>query len=220
MKVSRTTAPRLEEDLTAALESALEGQQDRMLRLLKKQDAADGKGRRADQPSVHADPREQILELYDEFRPRLFRYLSSLLVKRHHAEEIIQETFMRLTAELVEENDIENVQGWIVRVAHNLAVDLLKKHGRDWLRMVDLTSPEALNIVDPTLGPEEVTLKKNQIQRMEAALLTLTSQQREAFRLRAEGIRHKDIALVLGVSEQRAAFVVKEAMVRLAAICG
>ncbi len=220
MRISRTAVSPSEDEPAPAPELSLENQQDRMLRLLRKQDAEDKKGREVGQPRVSADPREQILALYDEFRPRLFSYLSSMFLKRHHAEEVIQETFMRLTVELVEENDIANVQGWIVRVAHNLAVDVLKKYGRDWDRMSEITSAEALSVVDPSLSPEEALLKKDQILRMEAALLTLTPQQREGFRLRAEGFRYKDIAAVLGVSEQRAAFVVKEAMVRLAAICG
>jgi RNA polymerase sigma-70 factor, ECF subfamily len=220
MRISRTAASPQEVEPAAAPELSLEDQQDRMLRLLKAQDAENKKGREVGSPRVSADPREQILALYDEFRPRLFSYLSSMLLKRHHAEEVIQETFMRLTVELVEENEIVNVQGWIVRVAHNLAVDVLKKHGRDWDRMSEITSPEALNVTDPSPGPEEALLNKDQIRRMETALLRLTAQQRQAFHLRAEGFRYKDIADVLGVSEQRAAFVVKEAMIRLAAICG
>jgi RNA polymerase sigma-70 factor, ECF subfamily len=162
---------------------------------------------------------EQILALYDEYRPRLFRYLRSMKVDRDQAEEVIQETFMRLTTELLQQTAIENVPGWIVRVAHNLAIDLLKKRDR---RVVHSSESEfALeNCVDSTSSPEEAYLEKERAQSMEVALSQLSPQQRDCFHMRAQGFRYKDIAVALRISEQRAAFVVKQAAVRLAAICG
>lgn len=166
-----------------------------------------------------ADMRAEILALYDEYRPRLFRYLRSLKLNRDQAEETIQETFMRLTTQLLQGKDIENVQGWIVRVAHNLAVDSLKGTGRELVAGPE-SSFALSDHVDPRSGPEDVYLEKEQIRRMEAALATLNPQQRESFQMRAQGFRYKDIGLALKISEQRAALVVKQVAVRLAAICG
>jgi RNA polymerase sigma-70 factor (ECF subfamily) len=192
---------------------------DQTLHLLRQFPVLEREEQQIDQRRANADPREQILALYDEYRPRLFRYIRSMNLDREQAEEVIQETFMRLTTQLLQRVDIENVQGWVVRVAHNLTVDALKRNDRDAARTFE--TPFVLeNRVDPTPNPEEAYSKKEQIRRMEIALSTLSPQQRQCFSLRAEGFRYKDIGLALGISEQRAAFVLKQVAVRLAAICG
>ena len=70
--------------------------------------------------------------------------------------------------------------------------------------------------VDPNLNPEEVFLKKEQLHRMAAAVSRLNEKQRQCLHLRAEGLRYREIAAVLGVSTQRVADVVQSALVRLA----
>jgi RNA polymerase sigma-70 factor (ECF subfamily) len=176
-------------------------------------------GEHAKHRRLSAALEEQVLALYDEYRPRLFRYIRSMNLNRDQAEEVIQETFMRLTTRLLKNDDIENVPGWIVRVAHNYAVDLLKKNGRDSPGNTDHTFTIE-NRVDPTPNPEEVYSRKEQIKQMEMALATLNPQQRQCFQLRAQGFGYKDIGLTFGISEQRAALIVKQVAVRLAAICG
>jgi RNA polymerase sigma-70 factor, ECF subfamily len=204
---------------TVVEETTPEDRTDRTLRLLTEPDSLP-----EGQPYVgcersSADPREQILGLYDEYRPRLFRYIRSMSLSQDQAEEVIQETFMRLTTRLLQQDDIDNVQGWIVRVAHNVAVDALKKNDRDGVGSsgIDLTLE---NLADPTLNPEQEYLKKEQISRMEICLATFNQQQRNCFNMRVQGFRYKDIGLALGISEQRAAFILKQVAVRLAATCG
>jgi RNA polymerase sigma-70 factor (ECF subfamily) len=165
------------------------------------------------------DPRAQILALYDEYRPRLFRYLCSMHLGRETAEEVIQETFMRLTAALLKKTEIDNVQGWIVRVAHNLAVDTHKRISAGAISGEEVSYLLA-NRADPALNPEEAYVKKEKATQISIALATLKPQHRECFQMRAHGFRYKTIGQTLGISEQRAAFVVKQVAVRLAALCG
>ena len=176
-------------------------------------------GQHVRQQSLGAELEQQILALYDEYRPRLFRYIRSMNLNRDQAEEVIQETFMRLTTQLVKENAIDNLQGWIVRVAHNYAVDVLKKNVRDSPGTSDHTLTIE-NRVDPTPNPEEAYLRKEQLRRMEMALSTLTPQQRQCFQLRVQGFGYKEIGMTFAISEQRAALIVKQVAVRLAANCG
>lgn len=168
----------------------------------------------------NAHPHKQIIELYDEFRPRLLGYIQSMCLSREQAEEIIQETFTRLTTEFMRKSDIANVQGWIVRVAHNQAVDLIKKKERDSAHFCAIAPVHLATSVDPAWNPEEEYLKKEQIKRMETALLTLNPQKRQCFSMRVQGFRYGDIGLALGISEQRVALIVKQVSVRLAAMCG
>jgi RNA polymerase sigma-70 factor (ECF subfamily) len=159
------------------------------------------------------------MALYDEYRPRLYRYLRSLGLKRDWADEVIQETFMRLMVKLLAEEEIRNMQAWVIRVSHNLAVDVHKKE-RGAIGSEESTEFLIQNHADPSSSPEEVFARSERAAQMELALSTLKPQQLQCFRMRAHGFRYRDIGLALGISEQRAAFVVKQAAVRLAALCG
>jgi RNA polymerase sigma-70 factor (ECF subfamily) len=203
---------------TAEQDLPYEDTADQTLVLTGKRRAPNDKEWESDPGRLRSDSatRERILALYDEYRPRLFRYMRSMNLGRDVADEVIQETFMRLTAELLKENQIENVQGWIVRVAHNLAVDLLKKQ-----REPNLAAETATfvieNRVDPSLSPEEAYLMKERFSRMNTALSTLKPLHRQCFQLRAQDVCYKDIGHAVGISEQRAAFIVKQVAMRLAA---
>jgi len=207
-------------DVTRGQTFAPEDEADRTLHLLGREAIAEKWDHRVAVQTIHADLHQQILDLYDEFRPRLLRYINSMYLRRDQAEEVIQETFLRLMTELLREKSIENVQGWIVRVAHNLAIDAINKRDREAVRVTDIADVDLQTSIDPTADPEEAYQRKERIRRMEAALLKLTAQQRQCFYMRVQGFRYKDIGMALGVSEQRAAFVVKQVAVRLAAVCG
>jgi RNA polymerase sigma-70 factor (ECF subfamily) len=169
---------------------------------------------------LSVDPYGLIFALYEEYCPRLFGYLSSLHLKREESEEVIQETFTLLTDALLSKKPIDNVQGWIVRVAHNLSVNVIRRKERDFRRIREISAFEYESVRDQGSSPEEALLQQEQTQQLEVALLRFTPRQRQCFYLRAEGFRYKDIAIALGISSQRAARVVEQVTVRLAAICG
>ncbi len=123
------------------------------------------------QPRLSSDAQQRILALYDEFRPRLYRYLGSMGLRRDWSEEVIQETFMRLTVELLKKDDIENVQGWVVRVAHNLAMDVFKKeHGES---SADETAALLIeNRADRSTSTEEGYARNEQAIKMNIAMAT------------------------------------------------
>ena len=126
---------------------------------------------------------------------------------------------MRLTMEILKDSNIQNVPGWIVRVSHNLTVDLLKKV-REPITTDESVAFVIENRADTALSPEELYSKKEQSKRIKFALSTFKPLHRQCFQLRTEGFRYKDIAQAVGISEQRAAFIVTQVAVRLAAICG
>jgi RNA polymerase sigma-70 factor (ECF subfamily) len=221
MCTCRGTDPPIGKDLcfeaTGRKEFVANDLEDRPLSLLENHEVFEENGNRQ---RLDAGAEAQLLTLYDKYRRPLLRYMHFMRLQRDQAEEIIQETFVRLTKELVQEKDIENVQGWIIRVAHNMAVDAIKKRDKEEARFIEITDFGLESWIDPALNPEEIYMDTEQTRRMKIALSTLSPQQRQCFQMRAEGLRYKDIGVALGISEQRAAFVVRQAAVRLAAICG
>lgn len=195
------------------------GPEERVLRLIREEHEVDEADAVADQ-HFGDDPYEQVLALYKEYRPRLFGYLRSLHLGRDEAEEVIQEAFLRFTNKLLKKVKIENVQGWIVHVAHDLAVDVIRRRDRDTRLFHDATDFEFESVRDRRATPAETLMEKERRQVIETALEQFTAQQRQCFYMRAEGFRYKDIGLALGISEQRAALIVKQVIVRLVVLCG
>jgi RNA polymerase sigma-70 factor, ECF subfamily len=218
----KTAAPgnSFDPDAAQVQEVLPEGQADQALRLLLAQYVPEEREYEIDQQTLSGDPEKQIFALYDEYRPRLFGYLRSLRLKREEAEEVIQETFLELTTALVRRSDIENVQGWIIRVAHHLAVDMIKRKERDAGRTRNVSVFDFDSLRDQELSPEETLVKKEQQRLMETALTRFGPLQRQCFHMRAQGFRYRDIGAALGISTQRVALIVKQVAARLAAICG
>jgi RNA polymerase sigma-70 factor (ECF subfamily) len=166
------------------------------------------------------DQHAQIVAMYDELRPPLHAYLSSLGLTASEIEDIAQESFVRLVVHLVDKGEEKNIRGWLFRVAHNLSMDIHRDSARD----PSITEEDTESIfraqVDPSPSPEEVFIEEERIKRVNSGIQRLTHQQRQCILLRAEGLRYEEIAMILHITTQRAAYLVQRGLVRLAVICG
>lgn len=157
----------------------------------------------------------QVIDLYDRLRPSLITYLAGLGLNVNEAEDIIHDCFVRLYDHLAAKEDDENLRGWLFRVAHNLAIDLFRE-----ARRIQQPDPSGINLievmVDSSFSPEEHAIKNEEIRRVMSALGRLTPQQRSAVLLRAEELRYREIAAVLGVSTKRVSELVQRALAILA----
>jgi hypothetical protein len=114
--------------------------------------------------------RSQVVQLYDETRPSLMAYLSGLGLSVDEAEDIIQESFLRLVRHLANKREEENLRGWLFRVAHNLTMDQFRAGSRYIAKSVDEDDSPVLEIPDTALSPEEVAIKREELRRDDATL--------------------------------------------------
>jgi RNA polymerase sigma-70 factor (ECF subfamily) len=156
-----------------------------------------------------------VLELYDTFNISLYRYLRSLGLSKDEAEDVVQETFLRLAGHLRAKGSDGNLRSWIFQVAHNCSMDIHRGNRRNHVA-VDPGGERTYEPADPNADPEWTYLQKEKMKRVTAAMLALTPRQRDSILLRAEGLRYGEIASVLSVSEQRAIHLVKRGLMRLA----
>jgi len=140
----------------------------------------------------------EVVALFDGYRSRLLAYVSAFGITGHDAEEIVQEVFLSLFCHLRLGKSRRNLRGWIFRVAHNLA--LKQRHANQ--RRQERTEPEASaeSAHDPNLNPEEQLLSVQRQRRLLFAVNSLPEHDRLCFCLRAEGLRYREIAKVLGIS--------------------
>jgi RNA polymerase sigma-70 factor (ECF subfamily) len=141
---------------------------------------------------------EEVTALFDELRNPVLRYVSSIGVSPQDGEEVIQEVFLALFAHLRQGKSRENLRGWIFRVAHNLT--LKRRSARSRAAAYPADFDEVSRQADPDPNPEEALVAKQRRARLLAVVRVLPQQDRWCLHLRAEGLRYREIAEVLGMS--------------------
>jgi len=158
---------------------------------------ADGKSERVPAPS---GDEQQVIELFDELRNRLLRYLLALGVPAQDGEEVIQEAFLALYQHLQRGKSRQNLRGWMFRVAHNLGLKRRLARTREATHVLASEDRLASAWPDPAENPEEQLLSGQRQKRLQAVLRALPEQDRWCLSLRAEGLRYRQIAEVLDIS--------------------
>jgi RNA polymerase sigma-70 factor (ECF subfamily) len=156
----------------------------------------------------------EVMNLFDQFRNPLLRYALSFGIPVHEAEEVIQEVFLSLFRHLQLGKSRQNLRGWLFRVAHNLA---LKQ------RYANQRSPDAAlsdwmiaeQQFDPSPNPEEQLSFAQKHRRLLAVFHALPEDDQRCLRLRAEGLRYRDMAEVLGISLGAVSMSLSRSLARL-----
>jgi len=151
---------------------------------------------RSDGPS---EIEREVMGLFDQLRDRLLRYVFAFGVSAHDGEEIIQEVFLALFQHLRSGKSRKNLRGWIFRVAHNLALKQ-RLTSRKLQDRIDFDEGIAERQPDVAPNPEEQLMGTQRETRLRAVLQVLPEQDQRCLRLRAEGLRYREIAGVLGIS--------------------
>lgn len=138
--------------------------------------------------------------LYQRYAPGLLSYVLQRVPNRAEAEELVQETFIRLLRDKRFEPDRASLGTYLYVIARNLAYNHVRDHlGRRHVSMEE--QPQGASAwVDPGEVPEEVTGKREQLVRMQEVLGALPEVQREAFMLRHHhGHSYQEIAEISGI---------------------
>ena len=145
-------------------------------------------------PAVPADEVE-LSELYLQHRGEILAFLIPMTRDPEVAEDILQETFIRLIREARAGRMPDNVRAWLYRVAANLAISRGRRVAT-WLRIV----PRLLDRGEPR-HPEAEYLSRERDAELHAALGRLRPDGRAALLLAAQGFDGHEIATAIGRSE-------------------
>lgn len=173
------------------------------------------KSREAVQPSP-ATLGERVQTLFQQMRVPVFRYLLRKTRNPGTAEDLTQETFLRLCRHLRDDRPLDNAKAWLLTVANNLAIDEVRRDRNE----TDLDESAWREIEELRSGTqpdtEEVVLQRERLDLLHAAVLRLTQLQRDCLHLRAEGLRYGEIAALMNLSISTVVDAVRRATVRLA----
>jgi RNA polymerase sigma factor (sigma-70 family) len=141
--------------------------------------------------SGHDRAFEAIVERY---RRPLLRYLRRLLSDTL-AEDVVQATFINAWSSLRTGTEVRDLRPWLYRIAHNAAINALKKVG------------EAMEEVPESMGgfatePAAELERRDEMQRALTSIAALPSRQRAALlAVAVDGRAHSEVAEELGLTD-------------------
>jgi RNA polymerase sigma-70 factor (ECF subfamily) len=162
----------------------------------------------------HAALQRDVLVLFDRFRGPLLRYVLACGIAVSDGEDVVHDVFLSLFRHLQRGGSRSNLQGWLFRVAHNLALKRRARLRREAVRLQrDLQS--AFFVIDPKPDPELRLVERERRQRLRRVLNALPERERLCLHLRHDGLGYREIAKVLGISLGAVAKLLARAIGRL-----
>ena len=127
--------------------------------------------------AVLSEQDQRIAETVARERGRLRNFIRSRVPDPRDAEDILQEVFYELVAAYRAMLPLDEVGGWLFRVARNRIIDLFRRKKPDALG--DLGIEDLLP--SPEAGPEAAYARSVLLDELDAALAELPPEQRDAF---------------------------------------
>lgn len=156
----------------------------------------------------HGD-KEAFTEIFDQYFPRLYRFLAIFTNNSPCIEDILQDTFLKVALHLNTLKDDKRFKEWIFTICHNTAINYKKRENMEmWHAM-------AYNIGEED-SPEQNVIKEEQEKMVREALSCLTEDQKSVIILsRYEGMNYTEIANIMGRKENAVKALAHRAMTRL-----
>ncbi|MFT3922647.1 MAG: RNA polymerase sigma factor [Myxococcales bacterium] len=179
---------------------------------------------------------EQLLGLYSRgemeamevllarYKRPLFNFVLRLVRERGKAEDLLQESFLRMVEHAGSFQGSASVKTWLFRIARNLCIDEMRKQKHRRHPSLDAPSSSSEGegqslyerVAHAGPGPERSVVDRDLAQRMSKAIDELPEDQREVFVLRqVQHLSFKEIGDVTGVSENTVKSRMRYALERL-----
>lgn len=140
---------------------------------------------------VRKENKELYVEIVNRYEEKLMRYATYLISNNDKASDIVQETFIKAYVNLNGFNTKKKFSGWIYRIAHNEAINAVKKYHKESPIDQDMDFSSDINLEDD--------LSRKQIQEMaHKCLNAMNIKYSEPLMLHfIEGYSYEDISDIL-----------------------
>jgi len=173
---------------------------------------------RPDQAKAEPPGRETIEELFTALESPLLNCALRLTGGRGIAEDLVQESFMKLHAQF---DEVREPRRWLYRTVHNLALN----HRRDAAKIVPLQTatepegePSAGETADPHLLPDEEIVRLEGIGLVRLSLAALDERSREIVHLKFnEDLSYQQISERTGLKSGHVGYLLHHALKAIAA---
>jgi RNA polymerase sigma-70 factor, ECF subfamily len=140
-------------------------------------------------------------QLYDEHAPALFGFTLNLTRSDADTRDVLQEIFRKLATQPRLLNGVRDERGFLIRLAHNAAIDLIRRRASR-ARKHEAVGVELAGLFAPAADPDEAAYRAA----LDRALAELPPEQRAVVHLKLwEGLTFDAIADALGIPLNTAA---------------
>jgi RNA polymerase sigma-70 factor (ECF subfamily) len=159
--------------------------------------------------------RRRFLALVEDIRPDLHRYCARMVGSVTEGEDIVQETLARAYYALSELETLPPLRPWLFQIAHNRALDALRRYDRRMGQPLDLIVEAA----DMTADPEDLLARDEAMRAAISRFIELVPAQRSCVILKdVLGNSVEEIAKLLDLSVPAAKAALHRGRMRLKAL--
>jgi RNA polymerase sigma-70 factor (ECF subfamily) len=157
---------------------------------------------------MNPDP-PNVDDLMTTYAPALLRYAERLVRNPHAAQDVVQNVFIRYARLPVARQPApEALRGWLYRVTHNQAVDLIRGEQRR----------KRLHLSHAENGERAASVPDERKQIVMEALHLLNEKEKAVFLLRLEeGLSYREIEQITGFKEGHIGYLLHQAVRTLSA---
>ena len=134
--------------------------------------------------------RRDVLTMFEAHGAAVYRFALVLLRHREDAEDVLQETYLKLLAHLQTGGSDANLRGWLFTVAAHACRDRMRRRSR-WL-------PWSAHH-DVAVGPAPLPDEDGRLRALRGAMSQLSRRDRLLVALRAQGLTYAEIAAASGI---------------------
>ncbi|MGH9594237.1 MAG: RNA polymerase sigma factor, partial [Bryobacteraceae bacterium] len=139
--------------------------------------------------------------LYDDHARALFAFLLNLTRDEADTRDLLQEIFIKLARQPGLLSGVREERAFLIRLAHNAAIDLFRRRGTRE-KNYDQLAQEAASLFAPASNPDEQAFRTA----LDEALAGLPADQRAVIHLKLwEGLTFEEIAATLNIPPNTAA---------------
>lgn len=134
--------------------------------------------------------RRDVVALFEQHGGALYRF--ALVLLRHHqdAEDVVQETYLKLLDHLNGGGGADNLRGWLFTVAAHACTDRMRRRSR-WIPWSAA--------YEPPVAPRALPDEDGRVEAVRHALRQLAPRDRLLVALRAQGLSYREIAAAAGI---------------------
>ncbi len=158
-------------------------------------------------------PAAAFAQLYEEFMPKVFRYVNYKVTNRSTAEDLTSTVFEKaLTSFTRYSRDKAAFSTWIFTIARNTVIDFFRTNRN----AQSLEAENAPDVPDGHDSPEEDAIKQEELRRLRHCMELLSRPEKEIISLKFAGeITNRAIARQISLSESNVAVIIFRAVRKL-----
>jgi len=138
--------------------------------------------------------------LVERYQTQVYNLALRMLGNHHDAEDTTQETFVSAWKSIPNFHG-NNFRAWLLRIAANACIDLLRTRKGKRVDPIDVVFPEFNPLTSEAESPEDHVLREELAQLLSQKLLELPPEQRLVVTLAdLQGLSYEEISQILGCS--------------------